>query len=205
MNLRKLTPQFAFQDVVAQLRTCKTCQKFRRRRPIDPLGTVADPTKPGEVITCDFLGWLPKGHGSDRYILSITDYLSRWPAIGISSAANTSTLIEGLEKWISHFGKPRIILCDPVSYQISRRFQQCLQDNRIEVQWTVLGSHKSNGLIERFHQTLIGRIRRLLTEDAYSCWEETLQPVLQAIRTTPNRITGYTPEEAWNSAPPIWQ
>ena len=124
MNLRKLTSQFTFQDVVAQLRTCKACQQFRRRRPIDPLGTVADPTKPGEVITCDFLGRLPKGHGSDRYILSIMDYLSRWPAIGISSAANTSTLIEGLEKWISHFGKPRIILCDPVSYQISRRFRQ---------------------------------------------------------------------------------
>ena len=62
--------------------------------------------------------------------------------------------------------------------------------------WSPPGSHKSNGLVERFNQTLIGRIRRLLAEGRFTSWEQTLAEALNAIRTTKNfAVTEFTPEE----------
>ena len=52
--------------------------------------------------------------------------------------------------------------------------------------------------MERFSQTLIGRIRRLLVEGRFTSWEQTLPEAVKAIRATQNSITNYTPEEVWN-------
>ena len=71
--------------------------------------------------------------------------------------------------------------------------------------WSPPGSHKSNGLVERFNQTLIGRIRRLLAEGRFTSWEQTLAEALNAIRTTKNAITEFTPEEVWKGNEETWR
>ena len=204
-NLLKISKHYSLSDVQEQLKFCRPCQRFRARRPIDLLGKLDDPKKPGEVITCDFLGRLPKGRSNARYILSIVDYLSRWASLGLSEVANSNTVIEGLNKWISLYGKPRRLICDPASYNRSVELKTWLSAHNIEVIWSPPGSHKSNGLVERFNQTLIGRIRRLLMEDRFTSWEQTLPEALQAIRTTCNSTINYTPEAVWQGDSTIWK
>ena len=56
--------------------------------------------------------------------------------------------------------------------------------------------HESNGLIERYNQTLEDRLRKM-TFDLGGSWSDHLDLAVDLINSAPHAITGFTPKELW--------
>lgn len=204
-NLRLMGFQTTIQEVRKRLQCCRPCQMFRRLAPSDPLGHLPDPSTPGELIGLDFIGPLRRARGNVRYILVIVDHLTRWCEAIPFRASNAINVIKGLEKWKSRCGVPKSVVCDNASYCHSNRLQAWCVEHKVNMVMTAPYSHKSNGMVERANQTLIGRIRRLLAERGSRDWPVVITTALGAMNTTPHGLTQMTPESAWSAGATEWK
>src|SRR3954467_9875430 len=69
--------------------------------------------KPFERIGIDFVGPLEKTKDGNRYILVVTDYLTKWPEAGAMKEATADNVIQFLyDRIICRHGCPKIILSD---------------------------------------------------------------------------------------------
>lgn len=204
-NIQQLGFRCSVKAIRSALRKCRACQSFRPLRPCDLLGHLPDPITPGELVSFDFVGPLPRGKGNVLYMLVIVDNLTRWCHAIPYKASNTTNLIRGLERWISLRGCPKRLLCDHATYNLSHQFQKWCADHNMKVVVAAPNSHKSNGEAERTIQTLIGRLRRIMAERGNRDWQAALPEAIEAMRTTPHRVTGMTPNALWTAGPLIWQ
>jgi transposase InsO family protein len=61
------------------VRTCQECQLLKPRHEFKaPLGDVAEPTRPFEILAIDVLGPFPVTPDKNRYILTFMDHLTRY-------------------------------------------------------------------------------------------------------------------------------
>ncbi len=161
-----------------------------------------DPLKPGEFIAVDFVGPLPVG-SECRYILVVIDVLSRYikalPCTEVSSMA----LLRGMEEWVWLRKNSQRVLIDSISYMIAWRIEQWFKNRNIFHYMMAPHSHKSNGAVERGIRTLVGSLQHMYYDKGHKQWMEVLTEALEAINTTPNRITGMTPKDVWRSGPRI--
>jgi len=101
---------------------------------------------------------------------------------------------KGIQQWIDQYGRPERILCDRASYFQSSKFQQWASEHGFVVVLTAPHAHHSNGLLERYNQSLIGRIRRMLAAGNRRSWKEVLPEAVLALNRVPHTITGFSPQ-----------
>ena len=73
----------------------------------------------------------------------------------------TANVIRGLEGWIDRFGKFKVMVTDNASYYTSNELQKWCEARQIMQVFSAPYRHQSVGLVERYHKTLIDRIRKL--------------------------------------------
>jgi hypothetical protein len=103
-----------FADINREIRACIKCQKFSEKQQLKPL-----PLKP--IVSSapfqqwglDFIGEIhPPSSGQHRWILTVTDYFTKWIEVVPTRSRSHKAIISFLEDIIARFGCPSRIITD---------------------------------------------------------------------------------------------
>jgi hypothetical protein len=106
-----------FTDVFSKIRSCIKCHKFSGKLqlksfPLKPL--VA--SRPFQQWGIDFIGEIhPASNGQHIWILTVTDYFTKWIEAIPTRNASHKEIIAFLENIMERFGCPNIIFIDNAS------------------------------------------------------------------------------------------
>ena len=179
-------------EVKEFVRSCSGCQRASRkdqaRAPLQPLQVESEPFS---KVAYDLVGPLPKSSSGYRYILTMMDLFSKFPAaVPLKKVDNTSVL-EGMLEVFASYGLPKVLLTDQGSVFTSRLTKTMSQQFGISKIQTTPYHPESNGALERFHASLKGMLKRCGSD--LKNWDKSLKYLLFAYRSTPHCTTGYAP------------
>jgi transposase InsO family protein len=111
--------------------------------------------QPFEMISIDFLGPLPLSQNGNKYILVISDYLTRWPEAFVTADMKATTVAKILvDEIICRHSAPQTILSDQgreFMAEIVKQTCDYFKANKIN---TTAYHPQTNGLTEKFKGTL---------------------------------------------------
>ena len=181
-------------DVKAYVGGCDICA--RRKEPLKTKRAPMEIVKSGfpmERIAIDILGELPITERGNRNILAIGDYFTKWTECHAMPNMEASTVASILvEQVVSRFGIPYFIHSDQGRQFESKLFSEMCKLLQITKTRTTLYHPKSDGMVERFNKTLTAMLSAFVN-DNHTNWDEQLQYVLMAYRSTEHETTGLTP------------
>jgi transposase InsO family protein len=183
-----------FADVHKRVRACITCQKFSgkqqlRSLPLQPVVV----SGPFQQWGLDFIGEIhPASSGQHRWILTATDFFTKWIEAIPTRSASHKVIIGFLEDLITRFGCPRRIVTDNVAAFGSGSLVKFCEQFRIKLIHSTPYYPQGNGLAESSNKSLIRIIKRLL-EDNKRAWNSKLKFALWADRVTTKRSIGTSP------------
>uniref|UniRef100_A0A672MV43 Gypsy retrotransposon integrase-like protein 1 n=1 Tax=Sinocyclocheilus grahami TaxID=75366 RepID=A0A672MV43_SINGR len=176
-------------------RSCPTCQQTSScRPPPSPLIPLPVIDVPFERIGMDLVGPLPKSARGHEHILVILDYATRYPEAIPLRAANAKNIACELFLLASHVGIPKEILTDQGTPFMSRVMADLCHLLKVKQLRTSVYHPQTDGLVERFNQTLKRMLKRVVAEDGRD-WDLMIPYVLFGVREVPQASTGFTPFE----------
>ncbi|GFV08795.1 retrovirus-related Pol polyprotein from transposon 412 [Trichonephila clavipes] len=146
---------------------------------------------PFERIAFDILGPLPRSSDGNKHILVVMDYFTKWTEAYLISNQEASNVAQ-IQHWISRFGVPLQLHSDQ-----GRNFDYAVRKTLYEI----LGIDKtrattlhpqSDGMVERFNQTILNRLS-LLVSSKQQEWDKKFLFFLLAYRSAVHETTGYSP------------
>ena len=145
-------------------------------------------TQPFQRVHIDFAGPF-----MGAYFLILVDAYTRWPEVHLINNITTDTTITILRKIFCTFGIPSLLVSDNGTQFTSYKFKQFLQANGIIHKLTAPYSPATNGLAERFVQTIKQGLRSMKCTS--STVEYSLSKFLLHYRKTPHSITKQSPSK----------
>ncbi|XP_020678532.2 uncharacterized protein K02A2.6-like [Dendrobium catenatum] len=131
-----------------------------------------------------------KGH---RFILTATDYFSKWAEAVSLREVKTSHMLQFLKDHIVYkFGVPRRIIFDNGPAFKSTKLNQFVNKHIIDWRYSTIYYPRANGLAEAFNKTLVQLLKKTLDENKRQ-WHEKLVEALWAYRITYRIPTQATP------------
>ena len=185
------------KDVAAYSKTCRTCQltgKPNQKIKPAPLYPIPVVEEPFEYLLLDCVGLLTRSRAGNQYLLTVMCKSTRYPAAFPLRSIKTKPVLKSLTSFISTFGVPKAVQTDQGSNFMSRTFSQVLKQLKVEHCISSAYHPESQGVLERFHQTLKSMLRSYCTELSHD-WEEGLPWLLLAIREVSQSSTGFSPNE----------
>ena len=196
---------------------CETCQKSAprpvQRNPLIPLPLIETPFA---RLAMDIVGPLPKSARGHRYILVIMDYATRYPEAIPLRTASAKAIAHELFMLFSRVGIAEEIITDQGTCFMSRVLTLLYKWLKVKRIRTSVYHPQTDGLVERFNQTLKKMLKKLIDGDGKD-WDQLIPYVLFAIREVPQASTGFSPfellygrqprglldlaKEAWESQP----
>lgn len=185
-----------YTDVQTYCNTCAICQKTsvvsqRGKAPLHPLPVISSPFR---RIAMDIVGPLERSSAGHRYILVVSDYATRYPEAFPLRSITTPKIIHALIQMFSRVGIPEEILTDQGTNFTSRLMGQLYQQLGINAIKTTPYHPQTDGLVERFNQTLKNMLRKFVADTGRD-WDKWLPFVLFAYREVPQASTGFSPFE----------
>ncbi|KAJ8353339.1 hypothetical protein SKAU_G00209060 [Synaphobranchus kaupii] len=176
-------------------RSCPDCQQVaprpHQKSPLIPLPIISVPFS---RIGMDLVGPLPRSSRGHQYILVVLDYATRYPeAIPLRTMA-TKGIARKLMLLFSRVGLPEEILTDQGTPFMSRIMRDLCQLMKVTQLRTSVYHPQTDGLVERFNQTLKKMLKKTMEADGRN-WDQLLPFVLFAIREVPQASTGFSPFE----------
>ena len=183
------------QDVEEWCRTCTRCgaQKSpakHRRAPME-VDTVTD--GPMQRIAMDILGPLFLTPRSNKYILVIGDYFTKWTEAFPMSDMEAGTVAKlFVNEFVVRYGAPACLHTDQGRNFESNLVKEICRLFGIVKTRTTPYHPQSDGMIERFSRTLLSMLKRA-TIDAERDWDLKLPCLMMAYRTSIHETTKATP------------
>ncbi|KAL1248768.1 hypothetical protein QQF64_022086 [Cirrhinus molitorella] len=162
-----------------------------KQSPLIPLPIIEVPF---ERIGMDLVGPLPKSARGHEHILVIVDYATRYPEAVPLRKATAKAIAQELFLLFSRVGIPAEILTDQGTPFMSRLMADLCRLLQVKQLRTSVYHPQTDGLVERFNQTLKQMLRRVTAEDRRD-WDRMLPYVLFGVREVPQASTGFTPFE----------
>ena len=182
-----------YRDVAKHCQSCEACQKSAtnrvRRAPLMPLPIITEPFK---RIAMDIVGPLPRSRSGKRYILVICDYATRYPEAVPLKSIDAPQIAEELIQLFSRVGVPEEILTDQGSNFTSQLLTEIYKMLHVHPIRTTPYHPQTDGLVERFNQTLKSMLRKAATNEGKD-WDKLLPYLLFAYREVPQASTGFSP------------
>lgn len=144
---------------------------------------------PFSRIGMDLLGPLLKSAQGHEHILLILDYASRYPKAMPLRKATTKAIAHELFLLFSRVGIPQEILTDQGTPFMSRLMADLCHLLKVKQLRTSVYHPQTDGLVERFNQTLKQILWRVVAENGRD-WDLMLPYVLFGIREVPQASTG---------------
>jgi hypothetical protein len=183
-----------FADVHRGVRACITCQRFSGKQQLKslPLQPVVV-SGPFQQWGLDFIGEIhPASSGQHRWILTATDFFTKWIEAIPTRSASHKVIIGFLEDLITRFGCPSKIVTDNAAAFGSEPLAKFCEQFGIKLIHSTPYYPQGNGLAESSNKSLIRIIKRLL-EDNKRAWNSKLKFALWADRVTTKRSIGISP------------
>jgi hypothetical protein len=184
-----------FPDVNAKVRACNPCQFFTGKQKLPAMPLVPVKTEaPFQQWGLDFIGEInPHSSAQHRWILTATDYFTKWVEAIPTRKATDSVVIEFLEENIlARFGCPRKIVTDNAQAFKSMAMISFCQKYNIILGHSTAYYPQGNGLAESSNKSLINIIKRVLKENKKS-WHLHLKYALWANRIGTKKSIGTSP------------
>ena len=148
---------------------------------------------PMERVHFDILGPLPVSNKGNVYVLVIIDQFTKWVESYALPDQKAESIAEKLVfEFISRFGCPLEIHTDQgrnVDGSLINSICSLLQVRKTR---TTPYHPSSNGQCERYNRTILQMVRCFMTGNVKD-WDVHLPILMGALRSVPNRNTGYTP------------
>jgi hypothetical protein len=150
-----------FPDVCREIRACIKCQKFSGKQQLKSL-----PLKPVVVSApfqqwgLDFIGEIhPPSSGQHRWILTATDYFTKWIEAVPTRSTSHKVIISFLEDIIARFDCPSKIVTDNASPFRSEPLVKFCEQFGISLIHSTPYYPQGNGLAESSNKSLIKLIK----------------------------------------------
>lgn len=140
------------------------------------------------------MGPLPRSRSGNRYVLVLSDYATRYPEAVALRNVDAEIVAEELVKIFAMVGIPQEVLTDQgrnFQSQLLKELYHLLHVNAIR---TSPYHPQTNGLVERFNQTLKSMLRKSAAEDGKD-WDKMIPFLLFAYREVTQESTGFSPFE----------
>ncbi len=183
------------QNTIQRIRDLSTGPAWTPRTPPPtPLIPLLIIEVPIERIGMDLVGPLPKSARGHEHILVIVDYATRYPEAIPLRKATSKAIAQELFLLSSRVGIPKEILTDQGTPFMSRTMADLCRLLKVKQLRTTVYHPQTDGLVERFNQTLKQMLRRVAEDDRRD-WDQMLPYILFGIREVPQASTGFTPFE----------
>ena len=183
------------KDVATFCKTCGVCQKARGRKvkpaPLIPLPVISQPF---QRVAMDIVGPLVRSCRGHKYILVICDYATRYPEAIPLKTIDAENIAEEFMKFISRVGVPEEVLTDQGTNFMSQLMKELYSLLQVKGIRTSPYHPQTDGLVERFNQTLKAMIRKFVVKEGKD-WDKLLPYLLFAYREVPQDSTGFSPFE----------
>ena len=147
--------------------------------------------EPFERIAMEVIGPLPKTAARKQFVLVISDYATCYPEAYAMTTITATSVAEKLMDLFSSHGVPREILTDQATNFMLELLQELHKLLGIKSIRTSLYHPQTDGLVERFNQTLKHVMKKVLMTDCRS-WDKLLPLVLFAYHEVPQEATGFS-------------
>jgi transposase InsO family protein len=133
----------------------------------------------------------PRGH---RYILTMIDCFTRYGiAVPLIDQSAEVVIASVIHHYITVYGTPRRILTDQGRNFESDQFAKFCLLFRISKIRTTAYHPQSNGICERFNQTLKNSLAKILSKDQQNSWDLYLNFAVFSYNLSIHSSTGFTP------------
>ncbi|XP_055910432.1 uncharacterized protein K02A2.6-like [Eupeodes corollae] len=174
------------RDIEKVVRSCQACALNQKSPAKAPTHHWEEPQENFQRVHIDYAG--PK-NGNFYFIL--IDAKSKWPEVrAIKKAPDTSTTMSLLEDIFSFHGYPNFLVSDNATIFKNQIFDKYCKDRGITQIFIAPGHPATNGLAERFVQTLKIKLEKMENNSDH------LNQILQLFRATP-LSSGKSPAELY--------
>lgn len=183
------------KDVRKFCQLCGDCQMTRRIQQKDrtPITPVTRPSLPFQVVNVDLIGPIqPPSSKGHRYILCMVDQHTRWAEAVPLTSLNAKATCEALLSIFMRTGIPNVIASDNGTNFHSALTQEFERRIGSSPRFSTPSYPQSNGLVERFNQTLKRMLHHVIREEPRN-WHTKIPFILWAYREVPNSTTGVAP------------
>ena len=142
----------------------------------------------------DIVGPLPTSRSGKRYVLVVCDYATCYPEAIALHTIDARHIAEELVKLFAQVGVPEEILTDQGSNFTSKLLVELYRMLHVHPIRTSPYHPQTDGLVERFNQTLKAMLRKAATSEGKD-WDKMLPYLLFAYREVPQASTGFSPFE----------
>ena len=178
-------------DIINYVESCKRCKHANAVSPVAPLQPIRA-YYPLELIHMDFLS-LEICKGNYEKVLVITDHYTRYAqAYACKNETAYTTAKIFWENFVRHYGFPNQIISDQGRNFESDFIKELCKLADIDKIRTTPYHPQSNGMCERFNQTLISMLRTM-TPEQKSDWKQHLLTMCHAYNCTVHSSTNYSP------------
>jgi transposase InsO family protein len=153
-------------------------------------------TWPFAVWNLDMVGPLRQAPRGFTHLLVAVDEFSKWiearPIVNVRSKEAVSFFTD----IIYHFGIPNTIITDNGTQFTGKKFLNFCDNNDIRVDWSTVAHPKTDGQVDRVNDMILQGLKPRIFKwlDKFRArWVAELLSVLWSLRTTPSRVTGFTP------------
>ncbi|KAL1254106.1 hypothetical protein QQF64_016335 [Cirrhinus molitorella] len=182
-------------EVAQYCRSCPECQKVSIqspcRVPLQPLPIIGTPF---ERLGMDVIGPVERSRSGNRFMLVVTDYATRYPEVFSLKSIKAKYVATCLMQLFSRVGFPSEILTDQGTNFMSTLLKQVYKLLGIKSLRTTPFHPQTDGLTERFNQTLKQMLRKFVC-DSGTDWDQWLPYLLFAYREVPQSSIGFSPFE----------
>lgn len=183
------------QKITLYISTCCICQKTKFDR--FTLAGLMQPilsNKPGELLSVDIYGPIPKTAYGHKYIFVVLDVFTKYTKFFPITKISGDKLSECiLQKWIPLVGQPKKILSDNATYFKGSTWRVPLLQQGIQLIYTTLYNPSSNP-VERIMQE-IRRFMSVYCKNAHNKWNHYLNFLEFCVNSTTHTSTGLSPNE----------
>jgi hypothetical protein len=181
-----------FRDSYAAIRRCLSCQQFsgKMKKVVMPLQPIVV-EQPFSQWGLDVVGPInPKSSKGHMYILTATDYFTKWPEAVALKKVDAEELIRFLkDNILSRFGVPDKFITDNGSIFIGSKFTEFCGQYGIIMGQSSNYYPQGNGLVESTNKTLVQILKKIVDRNQRN-WHLKLTEALWESRTTPKDSTG---------------
>ena len=180
------------KDVEKVVKSCSTCHRNQKVPHKEHSAIALAVTNLFDRIGIDLVLGLPLTKENYNGILVITEYLSKFPYAVPIKSKSAQEIAEKLFEYISIFGPPKVLLSDQGKEFINQCVRNLCSLTGIEHRVTSAYHPRTNGLTERFNQTLVNALRKHCEKEPEN-WHKWINFVLLAYRSRLHSATNATP------------
>ncbi|CAF1481864.1 unnamed protein product [Rotaria sordida] len=181
------------KDVYKYVQECTSCQQFKyNTQPLSMPMQLHMVTEPWHTIGIDLMGPFPTTQRQKHFLLVIVDYFTRWVEL-FPLRTTTADVIANvvINEVFCRYGMPTFMLSDNGPQFIAELFAETCKLLGIRRKLTA-NYHPQTNMTERVNRTLKQQIR-IYAQQNHKAWDEEIQKLAFAIRTSVNETTGETP------------